>query len=282
MAEILDSWLPTLITPTFKDRDSNHNLKSLLERNSHGQSSSHNSDIRSNQLPSTTGPNDNEVHPLIGAFTSDAFDSGALLSSAFDSGAIETGVSYPGTLYPGTLYPGAPHTGALPASIMNSPSLHPNNHDFDSSMAALTRRLLDSGALELLNATDGTSSSASTSPSLSSSSSSLSSLLTPMLNHSTIDNLTFAHNDTSARFFPAAAATNNSCGGEEGGRAFVQLFFMGLAFFIIIFASVCGNLLVIFAVYKNLRLRSKTNVRPWARSERQRYPFFWGKISNFL
>ena len=57
------------------------------------------------------------------------------------------------------------------------------------------------------------------------------------------------------------AVDNLFGGGGEGGAAeTAALVFMGIAFFIIIFASVCGNLLVIFAVYKNLRLRTKTNV----------------------
>ena len=47
---------------------------------------------------------------------------------------------------------------------------------------------------------------------------------------------------------------------EERVRPLPVLIFMGLAFSIIIAASICGNLLVVFAVYKNLRLRSKTNV----------------------
>ena len=84
-------------------------------------------------------------------------------------------------------------------------------------------------------------------------------------NKSDFDSVIFSTNRNDSAFFStnlSETTTNSFLDEAGGGRAgdAAALVFMALALFIIIFASVCGNLLVIFAVYKNLRLRSKTNV----------------------
>ena len=176
-----------------------------------------------------------------------------------------------------------------------------------SSMSSLSRRLLNSGALNVLNdgaqtdlsssgnsgnsnsisgaylnnfVDDGNSRSSDSSRSDSSDSSSVagylfsdsspaslsSSLLAPNYSDNLInDSVTMimgdGYNVTDMSDFTNSSSSSPSCDEfHPHDLPFPLLFFIGVALFVIIFASVCGNLLVIFAVYKNLRLRSKTNV----------------------